>query len=80
LKQIHTIDVTGNTDGKIKAIITNAGRRSEKREAPRKNLGLRKPISQVGKDSQRRAQFDKETRFYKPKTFKNWFQDRPHNQ
>lgn len=76
LEQMHTIDLTGKTDDQIIRIITNAGRTAEKWKAARKNLGLRKPISEVCKETNTRARFNLEIRFDKPNTFKNRFQGR----
>jgi hypothetical protein len=45
-------------------------------DGARKNLGLKKPISDIRKDVARTALFNKETRFDKPRTFKNRFQER----
>jgi len=47
LEQMHTIDLTSKTDEEIIAIITNAGRTAEKWDEAKKNLGLRKSISDV---------------------------------
>jgi hypothetical protein len=65
----------GKTVEEIIGIITNAGRTAEKWDGARKNLDLKKPISDIRKDVARTALFYKETRFDKPRTFKNRFQE-----
>jgi hypothetical protein len=75
-EQMHTVDLTGKTDDEIVTIITNAGRTAEKWDEARKNLGLRKSITDTRKETQRKPRFEKETRFDKPKKFKNKFQNR----
>jgi hypothetical protein len=76
LEQIHTVDLTGKTDVEIIAIITNAGRTAEKCDEAKKNLGLRKSITDSRKEVQSKPQFEKENWFNKPTQFKNRFQDR----
>jgi hypothetical protein len=76
LEQMHTVDLTGKTDEEIITIITNAGRTAEKWDEAKRNLGLRKSITENRKESTRPRFEKKETRFEKPKTFKNRFQGR----
>ena len=70
LEQMHTVDLTGKTDEELITIITNAGRTAEKWDEARKNLGLKKPITEVRRESGKFLKTRKETRFDKPKTFK----------
>jgi len=70
LEQMHTVDLTRKTDDELITIITNAGRTAEKWDEARKNLGLKKPVAEVRKESGRFLKARKETRFEKPKTFK----------
>jgi hypothetical protein len=41
IEQMHTVDLTWETDQEIMTIITNAGRTAEKLEAARMNLQLK---------------------------------------
>jgi len=79
LELMHTVDLTGKTDKEIITIITNAGRTAEKSDEARRNLGLKKPISEVRKEVQHKSRFGKKDRFDKPKNFKNRFQGRQDN-
>jgi hypothetical protein len=80
LEQMHTVNLTGKTHDEIICIITNAGRTAEKYKAAKNNVGLKKPICKVHKKTLRKTQFNKETRFDKPMTFKNRFQGQRNNQ
>jgi hypothetical protein len=74
---MHTVDLTGTTDDEIITIITNAGRTAEKWDEAKKNLGLRRTITETRKESSGRPGFEKkENRFDKPKVFKKMFQER----
>jgi hypothetical protein len=59
LEQMPTLHLTGKTNDEIISIITNAGKATEKCKAAIKNLGLRKHISEVRKESFTRTRFDK---------------------
>jgi len=72
LEQMHTVDLTGKTGDEIITIITNAGRTAERWDEAKTNLGLRKSISEVRKESQTTPH---KTRLDKLKTFKNRFQE-----
>jgi hypothetical protein len=61
LEEMQTVDLTGKTHDQIISITTHAGRTAEKCEAARKHLGLRKPISEVRRDTQKTTCIDKET-------------------
>jgi len=74
LEQMHTVDLTGITDNGLISIITHAGRTAEKWDEARKNLGLKKSISEVRSNVRQSFKDKKETRFDKPKTFKKRFQ------
>jgi len=76
---MHTIDLTRKTDDELITMITNAGRTAEKWDEARKNLGLKKTISEVRKEVRQAPRSQKETRFDKPKQFKNRFQGRQNN-
>jgi hypothetical protein len=77
LEQMHTVDLTGRTDEEIITIITNAGRTAEKWDEAKKNLGLRKTVTETRKESSGRPRFEKkENRFDKPNNFKQKFQGR----
>jgi len=76
LEQMHTVDLTGKTDDELITIITNAGRTAEKWDEARKNLGLKKPVSEVRKEVRQSFKAQKETRFDKPKQFKKRFQEK----
>jgi hypothetical protein len=68
-------DLIGQTEDEIINIITNDGRPAEIWEPARMNLGLRKPMSGVLNETQSRIRINKETRFDKPKIFKNVFEE-----
>jgi len=74
LEQMHTIDLTGKTGEEIITIITNVGRTVEKWDVAGKKLRLKKSISEVRREIQRKPRFEKQNRFDWPKTFKNKFQ------
>jgi len=74
LEQMHTVDLHGKTDEELITIITNAGRTAEKWDEARKNLGLKKSVSEVRKDFSKSFKAKKETRFDKPKVFKKLFE------
>jgi len=74
LEQMQTVDLMGKTDDEIIIIITNAGRTAEIWDEAGKNLGLKRPISEVGKEVRGTSRFEKTTRFDKPKNFKKRFQ------
>jgi hypothetical protein len=76
---MHNVELTGKTDDQIITIITNAGRSVEKWDEAKKNIGLRKSITDSRKEVQRKPQFEKENRFDKPTKFKKRFQDRNNN-
>jgi hypothetical protein len=77
LEQMHTVDLTGKTDDEIIGIITNAGRTAEKWDEAKKNLGLRRSVTETKKQPFGKPRFEKkETRFDKPKTFKRRFEGR----
>jgi len=68
--------LTGKTDDELITIITNAGRTAEKWDEARKNLGLKKSVSEVRKEVQQPFKSRREKQFDKPKKFKNRFQDK----
>jgi hypothetical protein len=77
LEQMHTVDLTGKTDDEIITIITNAGRTAEKWDEAKKNLGLRKTITETRKESSGTFNFEKKDNLFdKPKKFKKKFQER----
>ena len=76
LEQMHTVDLHGKTDDELITIVTSAGRTAEKWDEARKNLGLKKPVSEVRKDVQKSFKGPKENRFDKPKKFKQRFEGR----
>jgi hypothetical protein len=76
LEQMHTVNLTGKTDDEIITIITNAGRTAEKWDEAKKNLGLRKTITETRKETSKPRFQRKVTRFDEPRTFKNKFQGR----
>jgi hypothetical protein len=80
LKQMHTVDLTSKTHDEIITIITNAGRTAEKWDEAKKNLGLRRTITETRKELSGKSGFErKETRFDKTKTFPNRLQGRKDN-
>jgi len=79
LEQMHMVNLTGKTDNEIINIITNAGRTAEKWDEAKKNLGLRKSISDITKKVQQKPRFAKETQFDQAKTFKRSRQEPRNN-
>jgi len=73
LEQMGTIDLPGKTDEEIISIITNARRPAEKWDEAKKNLGLRKSISDIRQSKP--AEIPK-NQFNKPREYKKKFQNR----
>jgi len=65
LEQMHTINLTGETDDEIISSITNAGRTAEKWDAARNNLGPEKSIADVRQDSRETSQLPRQSRYVK---------------
>jgi len=80
LEQMHTVVLTGKTDDEIISIITNAGRTAEKSDEAKMHFELRKSISDVRKEVNRKPRFKKETRLNKTKTVKKRFQGHQENE